>query len=354
MGLNKALGWAVGAASSVGSAWPWAGAGALQVVTPFVFRLAVTTIIFLLIFWEIGFRSILGRLQDLQPVPLALVALVLGIQFLVTAWRWKRIADSVGPSPVPYSAICRAQGAGNLYGQLLPSTLGDDVVRIAMLARRIGAAPATFSVLVDRMAGLAVLLGLMIALLPLLGWRIGHSTVVLAGLMLGLAGLGALFFFLFLPDRLPSRWTPRIVASLSSLAAHVRKALFTSALAPAVIGGGILTQLSSIAVVFLLGQAVGIPVSIADCLLLVPWALLLAGLPVSLAGWGVREGAMASVFTLVGVHAADSVTMSILYGLTAPTVGLVYGMFALFERPRSLSWRVSRAEKAKSSGGGEN
>jgi len=59
MGLNKALGWAVGAASSVGSASPWAGAGALQVVMPFVFRLAVTTIIFLLIFWEIGFRSIL-------------------------------------------------------------------------------------------------------------------------------------------------------------------------------------------------------------------------------------------------------------------------------------------------------
>ena len=47
MGLNKALGWAVGAASSVSSA------------RPFVFRLTVTTIIFLLIFWEIGFRSIL-------------------------------------------------------------------------------------------------------------------------------------------------------------------------------------------------------------------------------------------------------------------------------------------------------
>lgn len=41
MGLNKGLGWAIGAASSVGSA------------RPFVFRLAVTTIIFLLIFWEI-------------------------------------------------------------------------------------------------------------------------------------------------------------------------------------------------------------------------------------------------------------------------------------------------------------
>ena len=333
VGSNKPLGWAVGAAS-IGSARRWAGAGKWQVLVSFVFRLAVTTLIFVLIFREIGFTSILGRLQDLRPVPLALVALVLAIDFLVTAWRWKRIADSVGSSPVPYGAILRAQGAGNLYGQLLPSTLGDDVVRTAMLARRIGVSPATFSVVIDRTAGLAVLFGLIIALLPLLGWRIGHDTFVLAGFMLGLAGLAAVFSFIFLLDRLPWRWSPQIGACLSSLAAQTRKALFTSALAPAVIGGGIFTQLSSTAVVFLLGLAVGIPVSFFDCLLLVPWALLLAGLPISLAGWGVREGAMASAFSLVGLQAADSVTISILYGLTAPIVGLIYGMFAVLERPR--------------------
>jgi len=295
-----------------------------------VLRLSVTAIVFAIIFWHIDFRSVLMRLQDLQAGPPVLVVFVLATQFLVMTWRWKRIVDSLSPIPAPYGDLWRALGASDLYGQLLPSTLGSDLIRAAMLARRTGFAPATYSVLVDRITGLAILLALMVALLPLLAWRI-DTKIALALSLLGLGGGAGLLIFLFLPTRLPSRWLPPTVAPLSTLAMHTRKALFTAVLAPAVVGGGLFIHVASIALVFLFGRAVGIPLTFLDCLLLVPPALLLAALPVSLAGWGIREGAMASLFALVGIAPADGVTVSILYGLTAPAIGLAYGLFAVFD-----------------------
>ena len=46
--------------------------------------------------------------------------------------------------------------------------------------------------------------------------------------------------------------------------------------------------------------------------------------PVSLSGWGVREGTLAGMFALVGMAPADIVVVSILYGLTGPAIGVVY------------------------------
>jgi uncharacterized membrane protein YbhN (UPF0104 family) len=82
---------------------------------------------------------------------------------------------------------------------------------------------------------------------------------------------------------------------------------------------GLLVQLFSVALFFVLGRAVGVQLAFLDCLLLVPPALLLSALPVSLAGWGVREGTLAGMFALVGAAPADIVAVSIAYGLTGPS-----------------------------------
>ena len=52
-------------------------------------------------------------------------------------------------------------------------------------------------------------------------------------------------------------------------------------------------------------------------LVLVPPVILLTILPISLAGWGVREGAMVGFFLLVGADKSTVLTFSILYGLVA-------------------------------------
>jgi len=54
--------------------------------------------------------------------------------------------------------------------------------------------------------------------------------------------------------------------------------------------------------------------------------LLLSLLPISIAGWGVREGAMIACLGLVGVDAASAFAVSALFGLTSVVVGLPGGL----------------------------
>ena len=55
-----------------------------------------------------------------------------------------------------------------------------------------------------------------------------------------------------------------------------------------------------------------------------PWSLV-ATIPISIAGWGVREGAMMTVFAYAGLLDADGLIVSILYGVGLFAVGAVGG-----------------------------
>ena len=73
------------------------------------------------------------------------------------------------------------------------------------------------------------------------------------------------------------------------------------------------------------GNAIGI----GPLLALVPLVMLMTVLPVSLGGWGVREVAMVTVLTPLGVPAAAAVTMSVCLGLGQFLIGLPGGLLWL-------------------------
>jgi integral membrane sensor domain MASE1 len=76
-----------------------------------------------------------------------------------------------------------------------------------------------------------------------------------------------------------------------------------------------------------LGEAVGI-------LLLVPVVLTVTAVPISLAGWGVREGAAIFLFGLVGMEEHDALAISLCYGLLAAVTSLPGGIVWLVTRER--------------------
>ena len=51
--------------------------------------------------------------------------------------------------------------------------------------------------------------------------------------------------------------------------------------------------------------------------MLVPPAIVLSGLPVSIAGWGVREGTLVALFSLAGGDPAAVLALSLTYGVIA-------------------------------------
>ena len=87
-------------------------------------------------------------------------------------------------------------------------------------------------------------------------------------------------------------------------------------------------------VVCLTAEALGMAIVPVDCLLLVPPIILFTMVPISLAGWGVREGAMVVGFGLVGVPAADALALSVTFGLVNAVTGLPGGLLWLIGERR--------------------
>jgi uncharacterized membrane protein YbhN (UPF0104 family) len=68
---------------------------------------------------------------------------------------------------------------------------------------------------------------------------------------------------------------------------------------------------------------------------LVPPAVLVATLPISIAGWGAREVAMVKLFGLIGVPASQAVALSVLFGLSTVLIALPGGLFWLLAARQS-------------------
>jgi len=78
--------------------------------------------------------------------------------------------------------------------------------------------------------------------------------------------------------------------------------------------------------VYVLALGLNLNVTLMECLALFPPVLLVTTLPISIAGWGVREYAMMKAFSLVGVPSEGALVLSLLFGLVAMAVSLPGGI----------------------------
>ena len=83
---------------------------------------------------------------------------------------------------------------------------------------------------------------------------------------------------------------------------------------------------SSVVTVWTLAQSVGSPLPIGMALLLVPPVILIAAVPVSIAGWGVREASMTVAFGYAGLMTSEGTVVSILFGMVYFIVGAMGGL----------------------------
>jgi len=91
-------------------------------------------------------------------------------------------------------------------------------------------------------------------------------------------------------------------------------------------------QLLNVLIVFSVGLGLGVQMSVLHYFVLVPPVLFLSMMPISIAGWGVREGAMVAALASVGVLASQSLALSIAYGLVNILASLPGGALWLIDR----------------------
>lgn len=298
----------------------------------FVTKLAVTVLLFVLIFRNIDVSETLSAAATVKMPTLVLAVFLLMGSSCVASLRWGIIMAKIGIHRPPLFFL-KSYFKGAFFNQGLPTSIGGDGLRILDAARITENKEDAFNgVFIDRIIGLAGLLLLNGAALlhnrTLLPPQIHQPLLVVV--LLSLGGLVALFFL----HRIPRLHTLRYLGYIHRLSQRYATIYSTVGSISIQLGLSLVTHLLAMSAFFILGQGVGMHYSIQIYLALVPPVILLTILPVSLAGWGVREGAMVGLFLLIGADKPAVLSLSILYGLMALFASLPGLLVYLTQRQR--------------------
>ncbi len=254
------------------------------------------------------------------------VAIALSIAVLHTM-RWLAVIKANG-TRLRFNVALQVILIGHFFNQTLPSSVGGDAVRIWCAYRAgLSFSAAANTVIIDHALTLLSLLLLIAAGLPWLvdlvtdpAARWALSTVICAGL----AGFGT-FLALNRMARVLARW--RLVRALLALSALARKIMASARYALPVILLSVLSFIGFAIIVYLLARTMQLDVTLWDCMLLLPPVILVTVIPISIAGWGVREGAMVVAFGFINVPPSAAFAVSVLFGVTIAIASLPGSLF---------------------------
>ena len=271
-------------------------------------RLGLSFVLLLaLLSWFDG-REVLNRLarMDLRWAAPALLLSVL--QILLLAWRWRFTAARLGLH-MPYRLALREYYLGVFLNQLLPGGVLGDVSRAWRHARSTARArTAVHAVVLERILLQSVML--IVALVSLaalpLPWSEG-ALWVLALLVLMLASVGLLRTF---RNRL--QW---LGSAAAELARDARSAFLPGTTLALQLASALLFVLANLVVFVAAARSLGSTLPLSTLLPLIAPVLLAMMLPVTVAGWGLREAAAALLWGLSGLSATEGIAIAVTYGL---------------------------------------
>lgn len=271
-------------------------------------------------------------LRAIAPAALAAAAVLFALQFVLAALRLQAFLGALGVRYRVRQALDVVM-IGVFFSQTLISFVGGDAMRIWRIVRsRVQIAVAAKSVLFDRIAGFAGLFVLLLLATPFLA-KIIQSPEMFAGQLLivlvALGGIATAFLFRRVPGMLPKWRVVRMARETIDSGLEIWRSRRGAWL---VLGLSVGIQFVNVIILYVLGLGMGVPLSFVDGVLLFPTVLFLSMLPISVAGWGVREGAMIAALALVGVPSHQALAISVCFGLGLVVVSLPGGLVWLAAR----------------------
>ena len=296
----------------------------------FVFKLLVSVGLIALVVGKIDTDAVLARIASINlvwiPVVTGLMLVILGLLVL----RWNRILRVVD-MPLSTAKTAQIVLVGQFFNQTLPSNIGGDAMRV-YYTWRLGHDPARAfaSVLLDRIAGLFALLVLVTATLPIL-WANPPSELLLVTIhtlvVVGWASMAVLFA---LDNGLSRRFDQfRLMRFFIDLSRDARALACSPVILAYVVATSVLVHLLTVMLAWSLDRALGGDVAFSAYLVAMLATLLILSLPISVAGWGVREQSLVLILASFAIGEVQAFSVSILFGLVMLMSGIPGGIIWL-------------------------
>jgi uncharacterized membrane protein YbhN (UPF0104 family) len=278
----------------------------------------------LLLWRAVDWGEAWALLSGARPVPLLVAAVLLSVQTLLSALRWRLTTGRLGIT-LPLGHAIREYYLSQVVNQSLPGGILGDAGRAIRAREQAGLLASSKAVLFERIAGqIGLFILLLIALLAnaLHPRGLTWPPAVAIAIWVALACIAGLALFVYF--------------TRTSGLAGFHHAILARTVWPAQAALSIGTALCNIAAFACAAAAVGAPLPAIVAAALIPMILFAMVLPLSISGWGLREGAAAALFPLAGLSASAGLAASIAFGLTFLGVTLP-GLLMLRRRPASAT-----------------
>ncbi len=286
-----------------------------------------------LLYWAIAkldFHTLKNFKYSLNVEALLLGLFFVAAQFFTGVWRWRLILPLFNVHQ-PFRTALQIYWIGMFFNNYLPTGVAGDALRIQMMKQANTSLSKLFSaVFLDRLIGLLVLLLIIESSLFLFHKILAPLPLMLVSQFLTIGGTLSLIFLSHI-HRLPIPWhasqltrlTQQLSLDTSILWQHPTKTLlmFTASL---------LGNTGQVLSIYFLAHGLNLPISFLNCWILGLPVILAMSLPISIGGWGIREGAMISFLGLIGISATAAFSLSILFGLAMFLIYLPGSIFWIF------------------------
>lgn len=324
----------------------------VAIATSLAGRIAISAGLLALVALSIDWGDVVDKLADASWGWFVLATVLVLAAFVVAAIRWHVLLHAAGLHP-PLRDTLRAYGIGVFTNNLLPTGFGGDAVRAWLVAPR-GAplARALTSVGVDRATALACLLPIAWLGVAIGGDSIPGSLVALLAITSAAMVVGTLIAIAVLRRRGLGRFLPRLLRPWASeVARTLRRYGRERERLGEVIALGFAFQVLIVAATWLLSEALELSLDPEVLAVVLPLVLVATLMPISIAGFGVREGAFVALLAEVGVSSADALLLSLLTVASVAIASLPGGV-ALALRPGRLETTDEIFEDAGAPGAG--
>jgi uncharacterized membrane protein YbhN (UPF0104 family) len=299
-------------------------------------RIGVSLALLYLALRGINFAAIQARLSQINIIWILVAIVITLIQVVLGALRWREVS-ALCNAPLTDLQAFRYNMIGSFFNQTLPSSIGGDAVRLWLIGRTgAGWRAASYSILTDRAVGFIALALIIVASLPwsygMIADDKGRLALVLVDAAALTAGIGFLVF-----GYLPARWTKALWPTRHVHACSViaNKVIFSKATGAKIAVLSLTIHVLAVVIAWCAVRAIDAPASFEQLFMLTPPIMLITMLPISIAGWGVREATMMIAFGYAGLVPADGTVVSILFGAVFFIVGAMGGVVWILSAEKS-------------------
>lgn len=230
---------------------------------------------------------------------------------------------------------------GSFFSQILPSSVGGDAVRAWMLTRfGYPIQKAVNSIILDR-ASAILSIGLIICagssvLFGIIGKNIGTISLSLPYVFMISFLFILLFALVFVGLKSSYIRQYRVVELIANFIRDTKEVFLAPSLVLLTTVISLVIQLTVGYIVWCLALSYGAKFDFIEFSLLWPIVLLLTALPISIAGWGVREGALVVAFKILENPSGSALATSITFGI----------LMALASMPGGIIWVILTSKKS--------